>query len=147
MVYRTAPIPATGKTPSELIIGRQMHTILPTKAKVFEPKLPNHAAVTTADVETKKVYKEYFHRRKSTREQPQLQPGDWVRAKLDNEKLDNEIAGRKFLVVMDYFSRFIEILSLVEATNQVVIQKLKSVFARWGTLKELVSDTVQLSYL
>ena len=36
----------------------------------------------------------------------------------------------KYLVAMDYYLRFIEILSLVETTSQVVTEKLKSVFER-----------------
>ena len=45
MAYRVTSIPATGKTPSELIMGRLIRTTLPTLTKVLEPKLPNHSAV------------------------------------------------------------------------------------------------------
>ena len=51
-----------------------------------------------------------------------------------------ELAGQKYLVVMDHYLRFIEILSLVETTGQVVIQKLKSVVARYEIPEELISD-------
>lgn len=84
--YRATPIPATGKTLSELIMGRQIRTTVPIMAKVLEPKLPNHATVKKADDKAKRGYKESFDRRNGARELPPLQPGDWVRTKLDNEK-------------------------------------------------------------
>ena len=86
MAYRATPIPATGKAPSELIMGRQIRTNVPTMAKVLQPKLPNHATVKKADAKAKRGYKEFFDRRNGTRELPPLQPGDWVGTKLDNEK-------------------------------------------------------------
>ena len=55
-------------------------------AEVSKPKLPDHAAVKKADVKAKKRYKESFDRGNGTRELPALQPGDWVRVKLDSEK-------------------------------------------------------------
>ena len=66
MAYRATPIPATGKTQSELIMGRQTRTTLPTMTKVLELKFPNHASVLKADAETKRVYKESFDRRNGT---------------------------------------------------------------------------------
>ena len=75
MAYRATPIPGTGKTPSELIMGRQIRTTVPAMAKVLGPKLPNHEAVKKVDAETKRGYKESFDRRNGTRKLPQLQPG------------------------------------------------------------------------
>ena len=51
-----------------------------------------------------------------------------------------ELAGQTYIFVMNYYSRFTKILSLVEIPSQAVIQKLKSVFAQWGIPEELVSD-------
>ena len=67
-------------------MGRQIRTTVPIMAKVLEPKLPNHATVKKADAKAKRGYKESFDRRNGTRELPPLQPGDWVRTKLDHEK-------------------------------------------------------------
>ena len=67
-------------------MGRQIRATIPTMAEVSKPKLPDHAAVKKADVKAKKIYKESFDRRNGTRELPALQPGDWVRVKLDSEK-------------------------------------------------------------
>ena len=86
LAYHATPVPATGKTSPELIMGKQIRTTIPTMAKVSEPKLPHHTAVKKADVIAKRCYKESFDRRNGTRELPPLQPGYWVRVKLDSEK-------------------------------------------------------------
>ena len=86
MAYHETPVPATEKTPSELIMGRQIQTTMQTMAKVSEPKFPTTAAVKKADAKTKWGYKESFDRRNGTRELLQLQPGLQVGAKPDTEK-------------------------------------------------------------
>lgn len=45
-----------------------------------------------------------------------------------------------YLVISDYYSRFLEILHLPSTTTTQVIQKLKTVFARFGIPEEVVSD-------
>ncbi|XP_054874059.1 uncharacterized protein K02A2.6-like [Amphiprion ocellaris] len=45
-----------------------------------------------------------------------------------------------YLVLSDYYSRFLEILDLPSTTSSKVIQKIKGVFARYGIPDEVVSD-------
>ncbi|XP_052817965.1 uncharacterized protein K02A2.6-like [Mya arenaria] len=51
-----------------------------------------------------------------------------------------EISNKHYLVVTDYYSRFIELSYLEKITSELVIGKMKNMFARWGIPEELVSD-------
>ena len=51
-----------------------------------------------------------------------------------------EIQGRTLLVVVDYYSGYIEVESLKQTTSRAVIKSLKQMFSRYGTPDVLVSD-------
>lgn len=51
-----------------------------------------------------------------------------------------EFKGRHYLIVIDYFSRWLEILDLPKTNSETVIQKLKSIFTRYGIPEELMTD-------
>ena len=44
------------------------------------------------------------------------------------------------MVLVDYFSRYPKIVYVPDLTSRTVISKLKSIFARWGIPKTLISD-------
>ena len=48
--------------------------------------------------------------------------------------------GLTYLLVVDYFSKYIEISKLEGESSQEVIQRLKSIFARHGILQQVMSD-------
>lgn len=51
-----------------------------------------------------------------------------------------EIKGRNYLLVIDYYSNFIEVDQLSTTTSKQVIEKLKKQFARLGIPRYIVSD-------
>ena len=48
--------------------------------------------------------------------------------------------GKEYLIVVDYYSRWIEIIYLKESTSSFVIGKLKNMFAKFGIPEVMVSD-------
>ena len=56
-----------------------------------------------------------------------------------------EIQGKNYLVVVDYYSKFIETALSSNKTAETVIKHLKSIFARHGIPEELVSDNMSFN--
>ena len=51
-----------------------------------------------------------------------------------------EVKGSTYIVMVDYYSRYIEIAYIRTPTTHSVILKMKDVFARWGVPETVVSD-------
>ena len=51
-----------------------------------------------------------------------------------------EIKGDKYLIMIDYFSRFIEIMKMNSTTSEQIVLKLKTLFARFVIPEVLISD-------
>ncbi|KAI2646921.1 hypothetical protein H4Q32_027367 [Labeo rohita] len=51
-----------------------------------------------------------------------------------------EFKSRHYLIVIDYFSRWLEILELPKTTSDTDIQKLKGIFTRFGIPEQLMTD-------
>ena len=48
--------------------------------------------------------------------------------------------GQQYLILVDYYSRFIELAHMTTTTSAQVVGQMKGVFARWGIPEELVTD-------
>lgn len=53
-----------------------------------------------------------------------------------------EVGGKPFLVVQDYYSKWIDVTSLPNKTAKAIISKLKQIFVRFGIPGVIVSDHV-----
>ncbi|KAL0151515.1 hypothetical protein M9458_053167, partial [Cirrhinus mrigala] len=53
-----------------------------------------------------------------------------------------KIRGQSFLLIVDYMSKFPEVMNIKDKTARTVIEKMKTVYARHGIPKELVCDHV-----
>ena len=51
-----------------------------------------------------------------------------------------QLNGKDYLVVVDYYSQFIELRTMTRTTSQAVISQLKEMFSRQGTPQELITD-------
>ena len=45
-----------------------------------------------------------------------------------------------YLLVINYFSRYVEVVELTDTTSPNIVTHLKSMFARHGILDQLLSD-------
>ena len=50
--------------------------------------------------------------------------------------------GKDYLVVVDYYSKYPELLALPDKTASTIVEQCKSVFARHGIPVEIVSDNM-----
>lgn len=85
MSYRATPIQATGASPAQLMLGRQIKTTVPAVDKVLSPKWPDLTKVRIADAKAKDGYRRTYNRRHGARALPPLNPGESVAVKLDGE--------------------------------------------------------------
>lgn len=51
-----------------------------------------------------------------------------------------ELKGEQYLVIVDYFSRFPEVIKMTTTTSAAIITALKSIFSRYGIPEVLRSD-------
>lgn len=86
MSYRATPITATGLSPAELMINRQIRTTVPILPAQLQPSPIDQEKVRIRDQQTKDAYRYFYNRRHSARPLPALQPGQCVNVKLDGEK-------------------------------------------------------------
>merc|ERR1712035_39146 len=86
MSYRATPISATGLSPAQLMIGRQLRTTVPILPKQLNPGPIDYRTVRFKDQQAKAAYCFFYNRRHSTQPLPALQPGQSVNIKLDEEK-------------------------------------------------------------
>ncbi|MCG8045736.1 MAG: RNase H-like domain-containing protein, partial [Candidatus Thiodiazotropha endolucinida] len=84
--YRSTPSKATGFSPSQLMIGRNIRTNLPSLQASLRPKWPRRETVKKRDSEMKQNNKRFFDRRNTVRPLNNFQPGETVRMKLDSDK-------------------------------------------------------------
>ena len=87
LAYRATPNTATGVSPAQLIMGRQIRTSVPVLPQNLKPKWPNLKEVRQRDEKAKMNNRDNYDKHHAAKNLPELKIGDKVRIKLDNEKL------------------------------------------------------------
>ena len=86
LTYRSTPIPALGASPAELACGRKFRTTLPVLPKTLIPCPINPASVCARDILNKQHQKHAYDAHHGVQPLRELQPGQQVVIKLDDEK-------------------------------------------------------------
>ena len=86
LTYRSTPLDVTGCTPSQLIMGRQLRSRLPTTKAHLAPRWPDMAHIARRADEAKRKSTADFNRRHGVRPLPALRPGDVVLTRLPGER-------------------------------------------------------------
>ena len=60
MSYRATPHTATGLSLCQIMMGREIRTLMPTLEANLKPVLTSHEAVSRKDEKTKAAYHQYF---------------------------------------------------------------------------------------
>ena len=81
MVYRATPSTATGYSPAQLLMGRNIRDSMPATANHLQPRWPLHVDVQRHDDAVKSQNQHYYDQRHGARPLPPLKPGDLVRVK------------------------------------------------------------------
>ena len=86
MSYLATPIAATGASPAQLMMGRQIRTTVPTLKQNLQitPISPEQVRINNS--KAKRSYEYFYNHRHSTLHLPELPAGQAVRVKLDTEK-------------------------------------------------------------
>lgn len=86
LTYRATPIAATGVSPAQLLMGRNIKSPVPILSECLMPEWPDMDQVRAQDQQTKLSYQRDFNTRHGARPLAPLHPGDAVRIKLDSDK-------------------------------------------------------------
>ncbi|XP_056000230.1 uncharacterized protein K02A2.6-like [Ostrea edulis] len=86
MSYRATPIEATGMSPAEMLMGRKIGTLLPALPETLDPAWPETDDIRLRDALYKDRTKNSYDRHFNTRPLTEMEEGNQVRMKTDQEK-------------------------------------------------------------
>ncbi|XP_064641976.1 uncharacterized protein K02A2.6-like [Lineus longissimus] len=86
LAYRATPIAATGFSPAEMLMGRQLKTTLPVLPRNTDPEFSFYGQARENDESAKTHQEMYYNRKHGVRPLPNIAPGNVVRVKTDQEK-------------------------------------------------------------
>ncbi len=104
------------------------------KCSVWWPSISKHIQETVSTCSVCQAIKHTQRREPLICTPLPSRPWEKVAADICQWKKEN------FLVVVDYFSRYIEIAHLTNISAAATIASLKNIFARWGCPNELITD-------